>query len=73
MKGGKVKYEAHAHGKQETLEGTYKVDGDMLTIETKKDGNETTKKLKITKLSKKECTLIDDDREGEQTSMEKLP
>ncbi|MFO0812136.1 MAG: hypothetical protein U0796_02895 [Gemmatales bacterium] len=73
MKGNKVKYVEGAEGKQETLGGTYKIEGDMLTTHVKIDGNETTKTTKIIKLSEKECTLKDDKRDAEETTLKKIP
>ena len=72
-KDNKVKYVAGDENNLKTLEGSYKVEGDMLTIKILKDNLTTTKVVKIIKLTKTECTNQDDERQGEQSNMKKVP
>ena len=49
-------------GKEQTMEGTYKVDGDKFTITMKnKDGEEKKKVINIKKISDDACTTTDED------------
>lgn len=59
-KGGKMKVTHKKDGKEETAEGTYKVDGDKLSIALKHDGKEHKMTLTIKKATDDALTVTDD-------------
>ena len=72
LKDDKLKVEIEVQGKQEKLEGTYKLEGNQLTIIMKREGQERTQKLTIVKLNDKEAVMKEESRNEEQT-LKRLP
>ena len=66
MKENKMKIEVEVQGKQEKIEGTYKVEKDQFSMTLSKDGQERSQKAKIIKLSDKELVLKDENRNEEE-------
>jgi uncharacterized protein (TIGR03066 family) len=60
-KDGKVLATHKADGKDETVEGTYKVEGDTLTVTMKRGGEEHMQTITITKMSKSEMSTKNKD------------
>jgi uncharacterized protein (TIGR03066 family) len=58
---GKVKATIKKGQDLETHEGAYKIEKDLLTVSMKKDGEEQSKKLTISKISEKELTVKHED------------
>jgi len=58
---GKVMTSVKKGDDLETHEGAYKLEKDTLTVTMKKDGEEKTKKITITKITEKEMTTKDED------------
>jgi len=52
-------------GKEDKIEGTYKVEGSKVTVRLKDDGKETTKSFTILKLTDTAMTTKDDDGKEE--------
>lgn len=48
----------------ETLEGTYSIDGDKLTVVRKNGGKDTNKIVTITKLTDKELVAVEKEKDG---------
>jgi uncharacterized protein (TIGR03066 family) len=73
QKDDKVVVEVDFQGKSQKIEGKYKVDGNKMEMTMKSpDGQERTQKLTIVKLTDKEATIKDDDKNEEQI-LKKLP
>jgi uncharacterized protein (TIGR03066 family) len=69
-KDGKLKVSLEIDGKEQKLEGTYKVDDDGVKFEIKdSDGNEHKDTLKVKKLTDKE--LVTENGNGETTEFKK--
>ena len=60
-KDGKVKAIVKIEDKEETISGTYKVDGDTLTLTVKMGDEEQSQTITITKISKTEMTTKNKD------------
>jgi len=58
---GKVKATIKKGDDQEVQEGAYKVEKDTVSVTMKKDGEEQTKKVTISKINEKEMTCKHDD------------
>jgi len=58
---GKVKASIKKGESLEVTEGTYKVEKDTVTVTMKKDGEEQSKKVTISKINEKEMTCKHDD------------
>lgn len=67
MKDDKLKLEIEVQDKKEKVEGTYKLEGDQLTMTMKREGQEVSQKLTVVKLNDKEAVMKDDKRNDEQT------
>src|SRR5262249_26020589 len=63
-KDGKVKVKAKVEDKDVYREGTYKVDGDKLTLVLKRDDKESKTIISIKKLSDKELVTENDDKQS---------
>jgi uncharacterized protein (TIGR03066 family) len=67
-KAGKIKVTIKGEDKTETHEGTYKLDGDTITVTATREGKERTHSMTIKKLTDKELVLADPkDTEGKKT------
>lgn len=62
----KLEINIEVQGKQEKVEGTYKVEGNKLTVTMKREGQEITQNATIVKLEKDSCIIKDDKRNEEQ-------
>ena len=67
-----VKVEVEFQGKQQKVEGTYKLENDQFTIMLSKDGKEETQKVKIVRLNDKELVLKEETKNEEQV-LKRLP
>ncbi|HMO37218.1 MAG TPA: lipocalin family protein [Gemmatales bacterium] len=67
------KFEASidAQGRVEKVEGTYKLQGNVLKLQFNKDGKEESRNGKILKLNDKELTIKDEET-GEEETMKKI-
>lgn len=72
LKEDKLKIEAEVQGKQEKMEGTYKLEGDKLTINLNREGKEITQKLVVVKLTDKEAIMKEGSKSEEQV-LKRLP
>ena len=73
QKDDKVVVDVEFQGKSQKIEGKYKVDGNKMEMTMKgPDGQERTQKMTIVKLSEKEATLKDEEKNEEQV-LKKLP
>lgn len=70
-KDNKVTVNLEAQGQMQKIEGTYKLDGDMLTIKLDINGTEQEQKRKIAKLTDSEMTTTDKDK-GEDRKYKKV-
>jgi len=61
---GKVKFLAKEGGKEETIDGTYSVDGNVINLTAKVNGQEHKQKLTIKKLTDAELEIVDPDNKG---------
>lgn len=59
MKDGKMALAVEFGGKKETIEGTYKLDGDKLDVSMKFAGDEKKETLKVKKLTETELETVD--------------
>ncbi|MBL8824968.1 MAG: TIGR03066 family protein [Planctomycetia bacterium] len=59
-KEGKLTVDAEFGGQKINMDGSYKLEGDQLTITMKQQGKEETTKMKVTKLNDKEMVTKDD-------------
>ena len=67
QKDDKLVVEIELQGKQQKVEGKYKVDGNKLEMTMKgPDGQERTHKVTIVKLGEKEATMKDEEKNEEQ-------
>lgn len=57
---GKLKVDAEFNGQKVNMDGTYKLDGNQLSITMKQQGKEETTKMTVTKLNDKEMVTKDD-------------
>ena len=71
-KDNKVKLEVEFQGKQEKIEGSYKLENDQFTMTISKDGQEKTQKLRVMKLNDKELVLKEEAKNEEQV-LKRLP
>ncbi|MFT3880295.1 MAG: hypothetical protein QM703_11615 [Gemmatales bacterium] len=72
VKDNKIKLEVEFQGKQEKVEGTYKLDGDQFSMTLSKDGQEKTQKLKVVRLNDKELVFKEESK-GEEQVLKRLP
>ncbi len=67
QKDDKVVVEVDFNGKSQKIEGKYKIDGNKLEMTMKTpDGQERSQKMTIVKLTNKEATIKDEDKNEEQ-------
>jgi uncharacterized protein (TIGR03066 family) len=71
-KDNKLKVDVEIQGKQEKVEGTYKLENDQFTMTMSKDGQERTQKLKVVRLNDKELVLKEESKNEEQV-LKRLP
>jgi uncharacterized protein (TIGR03066 family) len=67
---GKVTVSADIGGKAETIEGTYKLSGDKLTVSMKKGDKEKSETMTITKLTDTE--LVATDEKGKEEKLKRV-
>ncbi len=72
QKNDKIEINLDYQGKQQKMEGTYKLEGDALTFHFTKDGKDTQRKGKVIKLTNREL-IIRDNEKGEEQVLKKLP
>lgn len=65
-KDDKLTVEIEAQGQKQSFEGTYKLEGDKLSIKIDFNGNEQNQKRKITKLTADEMVTTDDEKNEER-------
>ena len=65
-KGDKVTLDLEAMGNKQKLEGTYKVDGNHVSIKMTINGNDTDQKRKIVKLTENELVTKDEANDQER-------
>ncbi|HQR06453.1 MAG TPA: hypothetical protein PLN21_06500 [Gemmatales bacterium] len=65
-KENKITIAVDFQGKSEKVEGTYKLDGDQLSMTLSKDGQERTQKLKVVRLNDKELVLKEEGKDKEE-------
>src|SRR5262249_51854732 len=70
-KDGKIKVKAKVEGKDVHREGTYKVDGDKLTLVMKRDDKESKTIISIKKISDKELVTENDDKKSVELKRKK--
>jgi uncharacterized protein (TIGR03066 family) len=69
-KDGKLFVTADVAGKAEKLEGTYKLDGNKLTVGLKVGGSDQTETMTVTKLTDDE--LVTEDSKGKKETLKKV-
>lgn len=71
-KDNKLKLDVEFQGKQEKVEGTYKLEGDSFSMTLSKDGQEKSQKLKVVRLTDKELVFKEESK-GEEQVLKRLP
>lgn len=71
-KDNKIKFDVEFQGKQEKVEGTYKLENNQFSMTLSKDGQERTQKAKVVRLNDKEFVLKDEEKNEEQV-LKRLP
>lgn len=71
FKDNKLAVNVEAQGQMQKIEGTYKLDGDMLTIKLDINGTEQEQKRKVAKLTDSEMVTTDKDK-GEDRKYKKV-
>lgn len=71
-KENKLKIAVDFQGKQEKVEGTYKLEGDQFSMTLSKDGQDRTQKLKVVRLSDKELVFKEESK-GEEQVLKRVP
>lgn len=69
-KGGKLTITAFPNGKEFKLEGTYKLDGNKLTVAAKKGGKEDTETMTVLKLT--DAELVTKDSRGKEETLTRI-
>jgi len=76
-KDNKIKFDVEFQGKQEKVDGTYKLENDQFTMTLSKNGQENSQKLKVVRLNAKELVLKElapkDESKNEEQVLKRLP